>query len=164
MKKAFTIIELIFVIIILGILSSLAVHKIVNVRTDAYNLKQLEKFKTLVNDINTYYLLNGDYAIVKDNPIKPFDLSKMSGVRGDDDWKSNYAYGFNASDNNICFFILLSEREKDGYMIVENTVPENKNPNKACKSLLEFFKHRGGVDVNDVSGLFGMRSISSAFK
>ena len=62
MKKGFTMIELIFVIVILGILASVAIPRLAATRTDAHISAAVANLRTLVNDINSYYAVKGEFA------------------------------------------------------------------------------------------------------
>ena len=87
MKKGFTMIELIFVIVILGILASVAIPRLAATRTDAEIAATVANLRTLLNDVASYYAVKGEFGTtVKWNeitnvPIKPKDDSK--GVYGD---------------------------------------------------------------------------------
>ena len=62
MKKGFTMIELIFVIVILGILASVAIPRLAATREDAEISAALSNLRTLVSDANAYYLAKGSFA------------------------------------------------------------------------------------------------------
>ncbi|ULO04298.1 type II secretion system protein [Campylobacter sp. RM12651] len=62
MKKAFTMIELIFVIVILGILAAVAIPKLNATRDDAEITKGVSNFSTLLSDIASYYTAKGSFA------------------------------------------------------------------------------------------------------
>ncbi|HHE05858.1 MAG TPA: prepilin-type N-terminal cleavage/methylation domain-containing protein [Epsilonproteobacteria bacterium] len=53
-QKAFTLIELIFVIVILGILSVVAIPKLMATRDDAHVAKDIEYITGIVQEISTY--------------------------------------------------------------------------------------------------------------
>ena len=59
MKKAFTMIELIFVIVILGILAAVAIPKMMATRTDAEISKVASNIKTAENEIAAYVTAKG---------------------------------------------------------------------------------------------------------
>ena len=62
MKKGFTMIELIFVIVILGILASVAVPRLAGTKADAEISAAVANLRTLVSDLNTYYVATGDIS------------------------------------------------------------------------------------------------------
>ena len=65
-RTGFTMIELIFVIVILGILASVAIPKLAATRTDAQISSALTEIGTLKNDLSAYYTSRGTFAA---NPI-----------------------------------------------------------------------------------------------
>jgi general secretion pathway protein G len=71
MKKAFTMVELIFVIVIIGILVSVAVPRLSATRDDALVAKNSEYIMGIMTEISTYSTANGES---KD------DLSEMSSL------------------------------------------------------------------------------------
>lgn len=72
MKKAFTMIELIFIIVILGILAAVAIPKLMATRDDAEVVKTVSNMKTLINDLATNMTSQGRSTT---------DLSGMTGVQ-----------------------------------------------------------------------------------
>ena len=59
MKKGFTMIELIFVIVILGVLASVAIPRLAATRDDAEVAKAATNLATAVSDITAYYTAKG---------------------------------------------------------------------------------------------------------
>jgi len=58
-KNAFTMIELIFVIVIVGILASVAIPKLAETREDAKAVVCMDSIKRFAQDLTTYYTANG---------------------------------------------------------------------------------------------------------
>ena len=79
MKKGFTMIELIFVIVILGILASVAIPRLAATREDAEISAAVANLRTLVNDANAYYTVKGEFGSVKWNEITNVPLKNSSG-------------------------------------------------------------------------------------
>ena len=75
MKKGFTMIELIFVIVILGILAAVAIPKLAATRDDAEIAKTATNIQTLVADLGSYYTSQGEFASGTDA------VKKMSNVK-----------------------------------------------------------------------------------
>ena len=65
MKKGFTMIELIFVIVILGILASVAIPRLAATRTDAEVSALAGNIRTLISDAAAYYTVKGEFAGAK---------------------------------------------------------------------------------------------------
>ena len=62
MKKGFTMIELIFVIVILGVLASVAIPRLAATRDDAEVAKAATNLTTAVSDITAYYTAKGTFT------------------------------------------------------------------------------------------------------
>ncbi|MCI7501593.1 MAG: type II secretion system GspH family protein [Campylobacter sp.] len=69
MKKGFTMIELIFVIVILGILASVAIPRLAATREDAEISAAVANLRTLVSDLSAYYTTKGGFGTGTDNKI-----------------------------------------------------------------------------------------------
>jgi len=61
-RSGFTMIELIFVIVILGILASVAIPKLAATRDDAKISKAASEVSTLVSDLGAYYTGHGKFG------------------------------------------------------------------------------------------------------
>ena len=83
MKKAFTFIELLFIIVILGILAATAIPKLNATRNDAEIAKGATNIITVINDCATYYSSKGDFTDIKDMTNVPLDNDGNYYVRGE---------------------------------------------------------------------------------
>jgi|GEM_PF-117220 len=80
MKKAFTMIEPIFVIVIMGILTAVIISKINATREDAKLTKVMSEIAVAIQDINTYYISEGKLAIDTKNNRVDFRVMTNAGV------------------------------------------------------------------------------------
>ena len=85
MKRAgFTMIELIFVIVILGILAAVAIPKLAATRTDAEVSKAASDLAMAVTDMGSYYIAQGKFANLSDmTNVLDFDNTGKGTTSGD---------------------------------------------------------------------------------
>lgn len=77
--KAFTMIELIFVIVILGILAAVAIPRLAATRTDAIVTKKLQNLAVFITDVSSYYTSYGQYSAISNmTQVKDFSSTDLA--------------------------------------------------------------------------------------
>lgn len=79
-KKAFTVLEPIFVIVIMGILAAVIISKINATREDAKLTKAMSEIVVAIQDINAYYISEGKLAIDTKNNRVDFRAMTNAGI------------------------------------------------------------------------------------
>ncbi len=79
-KKAFTMFEPIFVIVIMGILAAVIISKINATRDDAKLTKVMSEIAVAIQDINTYYISEGKLALDTTNNKVKFKEMTNAGI------------------------------------------------------------------------------------
>ena len=151
MKKAFTILELVFVMIILGILAAIALPKMSSSKDEAELSKSLNNLKTLMNDISIYTLKNDSLSSMKAmsnvSGVENVDFTQFSGVK-----EVNFRVGDDKECLKLIFinkadFVLMgissNESSKNALIRAANQGKENlenidftsTSNNKACVAL-----------------------------
>jgi prepilin-type N-terminal cleavage/methylation domain-containing protein len=74
-RNAFTMIELIFVIVILGILASVAIPKFTDTKNTAEATKEVADLRTARNEVISYVLLNQTNADLPTNNLECFSIA-----------------------------------------------------------------------------------------
>ena len=166
MKKGFTMIELIFVIVILGILASVAIPRLAATREDAEISAAVANLRTLVSDAASYYAVKGtfDGAKWKDITNAPLQISKNQPITASNAATQNAHL---AADGVNCIAIRLVDKTTTTAGTTTTTVPahilfgkDSGNKTKGvCKEVLEadavkaFVEAKaGGVELGDSKG------------
>jgi general secretion pathway protein G len=66
MRKGFSLIELIFMIVIIGIIASIAIPKLMNIRTSAVVVSLRQDISTIASSIQNYYAIHGKIDKISD--------------------------------------------------------------------------------------------------
>ena len=114
MKKAFTIIELVFVIVILGTLAAVIIPKLNATRDDAELAKAASNISTIIGDLASYYTSRGELSN---------DLKSMTNVLLDN--QNNFSI-----KNKTCLKFILNNSSITIQAI-------NENDELVCKNLLQ---------------------------
>jgi len=143
MKRAgFTMIELIFVIVILGILAAVAIPKLAATRTDAEVSKGASDVATLVSDLGAYYTSQGkfnfDAAGVATMTNVPVDATQAT---------DGTAFNYEVPTGTDCVQITISDT--DGAVTVAGT---GAAVNTACDSIITVITKNGLVKTQKFGG------------
>ncbi|ANE34911.1 putative type II secretion system protein [Campylobacter hyointestinalis subsp. lawsonii CCUG 27631] len=126
MKKGFTMIELVFVIVILGILASLAVPKLAATRDDAEAAKAAVEMKDVITQFTAHYTVKGtfkptDSTTSQDSTISDDDMKKISATyaeatkRTGNKWTDCVEFILNDKDNNTSIAVKAKESGKSSF-------------------------------------------------
>ncbi len=81
MKNAFSLLELIFVIVVIGILASIAIPKLMDTRNDALVSSIKQDLNSLTTSVQTYYMLNGKIDNISDAITLNSTLWEVDGLK-----------------------------------------------------------------------------------
>ncbi|EGZ8392895.1 prepilin-type N-terminal cleavage/methylation domain-containing protein [Campylobacter coli] len=134
MKRAFTILELVFVIVILGILAAIALPKFSSSRDEAEVSKSLNNLKTLINDISIYTLKNDHLSSIKTmsnvSGVENVDLNNFIGIK---------EVNFRVGEDKECIKLIFIDRNDFVLMgISSNEASKNAIINIANNPKQEF--------------------------
>ena len=159
MKKGFTMIELIFVIVILGILASVAIPRLAGTRTDAEIAATVANLRTLVSDVASYYAVKGEFTEGADG-VKWNEITNVPLENAD-----RQAAGGNAGlmvGGKICIEVSVNNR----IGVLPARINFIKNPTNqsqgVCKEVLEADAVKAFVDSKILDTLPGTMAIGSS--
>ncbi len=152
-------IELIFVIVILGILASVAIPRLAATRTDAEISATVANLRTLLNDVASYYAVKGEFGNAKwrDLTNVTLQLSKNNPIESNTPVTTNAHL---AADGKNCILIKLVDRTTTATGTVPAHILFSKDRNNRltglCKEILEADAVRAFVESTaegvDVTG------------
>ena len=141
-RSGFTMIELIFVIVILGILASVAIPKLAATRDDAKVSKALSEVSTLVSELGSYYTGRGQFSSTVS------DMSNVSDV--------NYTTAFNNGAGTMTYYtpnntgtkeacVTLAVTNADGNLTVASVANPTGNICKGIQAAASYTKDLVGT-------------------
>ena len=112
MKKGFTMIELIFVIVILGILASVAIPRLAATREDAEISAAVANLRTLVSDASAYYTVKGTFGTDNTGRSSTIKWNEITNVplKPKNDSKGVYGDGILKVGDQDCILVALRDR------------------------------------------------------
>ena len=131
MKKGFTMIELIFVIVILGILASVAIPRLAATREDAEISAAVANLRTLVSDATAYYTAKGEFG----SNTKWSEITNVPLKNG-----NNNGTGLATKDGVLkvggqdCILVALRDRDANGPAHI--VFSRAKAPDGVCKQVV----------------------------
>ena len=134
MKKGFTMIEIIFVIVILGILASVAIPRLAATREDAEISTGIANIRTLLSDITTFYVAKGNFNGTKWRDITNVPLKKDDGSSIDSTIKAIGTSVYLEVNRKNCLQIGMRDSTTSTF-IAFKPVAANKN-DSACAKVL----------------------------
>ena len=131
MKKGFTMIELIFVIVILGVLASVAIPRLAATRDDAEVAKAATNLTTAVSDLTAYYTAKGHFKSGSGtNANKITDFTKLTNALSKDG-------KLNVKGKITCVEVILPDVATTASGKVELTLKFEPTADAVCKQLVK---------------------------
>jgi len=111
MQKAFTMIELVFVIVVLGILAAVAIPRLAVTRNDAVIVKGKSQVAAIRSGISLQRSKNMLEGTAQANGFSPDNLDNIVNYNADNQRLFNFADG---NTSNILEYPIFSEANRDG--------------------------------------------------
>ena len=161
MKKGFTMIELIFVIVILGILASVAVPRLAGTKADAEISAAVANLRTLLSDAASYYAVKGEFTEGADG-VKWSEITNVPLENADT--QAVNGKGYLIVGDEKCIEVTVINRVGVLPAHIKFTkYPTKPNQNTGvCKEVLEADAVKAFVDSKILDNLPGTMAIGSS--
>jgi len=147
MKKSFTMIELIFVIVILGILAAVAIPKLAATRDDAQTAKLTTQARDAMKEMIGYYTAQGgeiNFSKIKDDKSSQIVLNELINNKWVEVKDDNTSYFYSDRENKITCITYRT----DGVRIEVET--NSSNDSTLCTDIKKIIKDRNYSIINSV--------------
>ena len=159
MKKGFTMIELIFVIVILGILASVAIPRLAATREDAEISAAVANLRTLVSDATAYYTAKGEFPTnTKWSAITNVPLGNASNTDATSEAKLK-------AGGKDCIKVKLENKKNGAPAHIVFTKDTAADSAGVCKTVVEATPVKAYLDskVGDTAGAMAIGSSTSVY-
>lgn len=156
-QKAFTIIELVFVIVILSILAVVSLPRLMTTRDDSKIASCLSDITTLVEDLTTYYTSQGNFTVNTNEMTNVKSTGLFHGVNDSNGINYTGKLGYVCQDNKqakAVFLVIHSNRSlgSNGYEY-SISIEEGNSSNSLDKQLIQHMKKHNLMGNYKISGL-----------
>ena len=145
MRRGFTMIELIFIIVIIGVLAAIAIPKLVGTRDDATIIAGVTNVKQAIKDIGSYCIARGEFGTWQ-------EMTAVNLDRKNKQKRTRYQV-----ENQNCIVFIRTDNP-DSITVKVNNKGYNKVP--MCKSISdELIKQNVAAKKKGIKHMFGGSSI-----
>ncbi len=136
-RHAFTMIELIFVIVVIGILASVAMVTLAATRDDAMVTRGVSNVKQVVRDLGSYYIARGEFGLWEE-----MTNVKLLYPGPGNPWTNKYE-----AENQTCILFTRAPRENpDRIVVIIN--PMGYRESTVCKGISDELIKQGFAAMN----------------
>lgn len=163
-RSGFTMIELIFVIVILGILAAVAIPKLAATRDDAKISTKVQEATQFVQEMSTYYTAQGTFGKVKNmSNVKLSTDATSESEAGETDMNTTNGKVYLTDGNNVgCVSITAGASDtavagsKDGNITIKNL----GGASSICRGIEKALKDKNISSTTGVTHTFGGSNVS----